>query len=260
MACRVLVVGLNGLIGQTLNDQNKKLDLIESTTRITFKTHANDAKKIINEAINQGCTKILFLAWASNSDQNYDQQDVHGDWTKVAIELVELSMKKSIDLYLVGSCLDQNPDSMNFYEAAKSKLFKEVKNEIKNKKITWLRPFYVINLDPPRPRILQNLINSHPIPITINSPNTFNDYILAEDVGNAILISLEMDLKGEVDIGTGSLVSNYEIVQLFVLNLNLVQPIFGKSDLITGRIADTSQLLSLGWRPTSTDQFLLPLT
>jgi nucleoside-diphosphate-sugar epimerase len=163
-----------------------------------------------------------------------------------------LAIEKNIHFFMVGTCLDKNPTPGNSYAAAKSELKNLLALEIANRQITWFRPFYIFNLDPGRPRILQELLANKNGELVIHSPNTLNDYVYLEDVSTGMTTAIENDLRGQIDIGSGFLTSNRDFIDVMSRHLKFNVPIYEDNVVTRGDSANIEQLLSIGWSPSKT--------
>jgi hypothetical protein len=255
VARRVLILGAAGLLGRHVLGNQSSTEYVVSKTRISKNLNPQEnACLLVSEALDNQCDGILFLAWSSNSNLNYDQVDQHGLWVSICVQTAILSIENAIHLFLVGTCLDSNLMSPNYYIKAKSELRHLLSPQIANESLTWFRPHYVFNFDPVRPRILQELLNSKKF--TVHSPNSYQDYIFAQDVGLAITMSIENDLYGNIDIGSGKQISNRSFIKIMAAYFNVVEPVFIENPESKADIADMSRLRSIGWVPEKTLSFL----
>ena len=89
--------------------------------------------------------------------------------------------------------------------------------------------------------------------IKLNTPQSIKDYIFIDDVVSALLFVIERKFKGRINIGTGTAVTVYDLV-------DHIQTIMDKCDLIRitkkrkkdpldYMVADISELNAIGWHP-----------
>ena len=256
MARNVLVVGASGLLGQQITKKRTRIQYIISKSRVEKANSAiENANNIVSETLSNECSAILFLAWPSNSISNYDKLNDYEIWINTCFMLAKLALEKNVHFFMVGSCLDKNPTLGNFYAAAKSELKNLLSLEIAERQITWFRPFYIFNIDPARPRILQELLADKNGELVIQSPNTFNDYVHLEDVSTGMSKAIENDLRGQIDIGSGFLTSNRAFVDAMSRQLKFNVPIYAEDIESRGDFAEIEQLLCIGWSPSRTLEF-----
>jgi nucleoside-diphosphate-sugar epimerase len=252
MARNVLVVGASGLLGQQIARSTSTHYVIAKSRVSNEISPTGNALSVISEALDTDCTAVLFLAWPSNSLTNYDQVNEYEIWVSSCSALARLAHDKGIRFFMVGTGADTNPNPSNFYAKAKSDLKNLLSLQILNSQLTWFRPHHVYSLAPVRPRILQELLADTGGVAVVHSPNTFHDYVHAEDVARGISMAIENDLYGEIDIGSGFLTSNRNFVQVMSRQLNFKVPVFADNEEFRGVPAKIERLLSIGWKPSKT--------
>jgi nucleoside-diphosphate-sugar epimerase len=94
-------------------------------------------------------------------------------------------------------------------------------------------------------------------PVELKSPGARHDFVHAADVGAAITQVVQYDLRGVVDIGTGTLTSVGDLVTRLGARWQAAQ---GHPDAEHPNhaepVADTSRLRATGWQPHRTEEFL----
>lgn len=255
MASRVLIVGHSGFIGQAILSTSTNIQFILSKNRINLKIKES-CDLIVQEAIASNSKGVLNLAWQSNNTNDYDNLNNHTAWQEVTEYFARNAVKAGLKVYLVGTGEDNYPEKLNDYAMAKFKLKDSVRELITLGTVTWLRPFYIISVTESRPRLVRGLVNSKMSEFTIESPQSSNDYILVEDVATGIITTIENNLAGEIDIGSGILTSNSEIAEIICKMKDLPLPKTGSQPPKQGVIAKIEILENLNWKPTHTIAFL----
>lgn len=254
MASKVLVTGGSGLIGRNLQS-NHSIVFVSATSEIDL-LHKKGAKRIVEKAKTEKCDAILHLAWHSNSQKNYEKAEVNFKWTEQSIEICQHAKSEGIEVILVGTCLEiSNIETVSPYLESKLMLKKHFKDEIENRDILWLRPFYIFDPLFLRPRILSEIFFGDVTQKQVNFGSAEHDYIHVSDVASAIEVLLINNAKGVCDIGSGFLTSNRELVMTMCRHLGSATPHIFDSERVFGIVADTSNLSSLGWRPKETSCF-----
>jgi len=255
MARRILVTGINGLIGKRLLN-SEELNFLASDTEIDI-LKPRGPELVIKKALEMNCHEILHLAWTSNSSQDYDSSSLHQAWRIQSFKMAIEAQEQKLAISLVGTGLDSNPFSKSAYIREKSLLKISLSPLINKKEILWIRPFYLVDILERRPRIIRELIDSGIGGFSMQSGNSKQDYILASDVASAISYLLENRVLGAVDIGSGSLTRNIDLCRAVAEKLDFPMPTDRELDMpIAGPTADIVQLLQLGWLPAETSKLL----
>ena len=255
MARRVLIVGHSGLIGKAVLSTPSSIEFVHAEARLDLGKNGS-GNSLVSEALQKSCSGILNLAWQSNNSENYDLSDIHSQWQIATEDFTKAAVKAGLKIYLVGTCLDNGVLEGNNYVSAKSGLKVALINQIEKGLVTWFRPFFIISLSEMRPRIIRGLLKDKNTHFTVQSPSSTNDYVLVEDVAAGIILSIEEDLLGEIDLGCGVSTSNLEIVNIVCHMNNIPSPILGENPGIHGAVADMQELKDRGWLPRATIKFL----
>lgn len=255
MASRVLVVGHSGLIGRAILSAPTSIEFVLAESRINFKP-LSAGKFIISEALEKSCSAILNLAWASNSSDDFDNLEVQSDFEHSTEDFARLAIDSGLKMYLVGTCLDSNPFSDNRYVSAKSRLKNSLKEFIEDGSIIWFRPFFIISLTERRPRLVRGILAEPKSSFLIHSPYSTNDYVLVDDIATGIIQSIEGDLRGEIDLGSGILTSNLKIAQIVCQMRDIPLPRLGNRPAKEGVAANIEVLRLRNWQPKATLNFM----
>lgn len=247
MARRILVIGHTGLIGRDLFSQKTDLTLIPAKMRFDLE-NTTQQSALIHEAKNHACDAIISLAWQANNLADYHNLDINFSWLEATNSLARSCVEQDLRLFLVGTCLDSGLTYQNKYVQSKILLKNKLKSEIGSGYITWIRPFYIINIESRRPRVISSIFLGG----EILSPKSANDYIVSKDVSSGIQIILEENLQGEIDIGTGFRTTNEELARAISSKFSIPPLKFGDSPVTIGTVADSTVLRSRGWSPNHT--------
>lgn len=119
----------------------------------------------------------------------------------------------------------------------------------------WGRVFYPYGVGEHPSRLCSSIINKVGIgePICLRTPSSVKDYIHIDDLTAAILLCLERQYQGAINLGTGVGVSVGEMA-------GIIGRLMGRSELITRAnppvidpqghvVADAKHLRALGWEP-----------
>jgi hypothetical protein len=244
LARRILVIGHTGLIGRDLFSQKTDLTLIPAKMRFDLE-NTTQQSALVHEAKNHGCDAILNLAWQANNLADYHDLDINFNWSEATDSLAKLSVQQNLRLFLVGTCLDSGLTYQNKYVQSKILLKTKLKKEIGSGYITWIRPFYIVNIESRRPRVVSSIFLGD----EILSPKSANDYIVSKDVSAGIQTILGKNLQGEIDIGTGFRTTNEELARAISSKFTIPPLKFGNSPIAVGSVADSTVLRSQGWHP-----------
>jgi len=255
MARRVLIVGHSGLIGKAVLLAPSSIEFVLAEARLDLGKNGS-GNSLVSEALQKSCSGILNLAWQSNNSEDYDLSDTHSRWQIAMEDFTKVAVKAGLKIYLVGTCRDNEVLEGNNYVSSKSRLKVSLINQIEKGLVTWFRPFFVISLSEMRPRIIRGLLQAENTHFIVQSPSSTNDYVLVEDVAAGIILSIEEDLLGEIELGSGVSTSNLEIVKIVCQMHNIHLPTLGKKPALHGAIADMQGLKDRGWLPRATLKFL----
>jgi len=218
---------------------------------------AKGPEQIIKKALDIRCREILHLAWTSNSSPNYDSSELHEAWRIQSYKLAVMAKESNLAISLIGTGLDDNPLSKIAYIREKSLLKISLSHLIEDRQILWVRPFFVVDISEKRPRIIRELIDSGREGFAVRSGNSQQDYILVNDVAEAISYLLKNQALGQVDIGYGSPTRNIDLCRTIAKKLSFPPPADQELEAaIAGPVADITELTKLGWLPIETAKLL----
>jgi nucleoside-diphosphate-sugar epimerase len=253
MATRILVIGSSGLIGSQLCEILKgDYEIHHNTFDLLRDEELSELKKYL---LSNKISIVVQLAWNSNSTSEYHLSLANYDWRDLTINLSVFCHEKNIRFIGVGSCLDRKNSSINPYIDSKFQTKKQLLSMKSNNLVAWVRPFYVINFEQKRPRIIRDYLENENTFI-LKKPNEKLDYIFSDDVATGFKSVIDNQLLGEIDIGSGFLTSNLDFI-------SRLKELHGKSDFrmenvdqehILGEIASPF-LRKFGWTPKITEKF-----
>lgn len=260
---KVLVLGGSGFIGrravESLRRRSPKLEIVAWS-------RAEHGDLLNPSAVNRSLKDVkpdcvVHLAWSSTAARDYRNDPENESWVGASAGLVDEAQRQGVRLILTGSALDDATAQQEetAYGRAKIELRSRLAPLISQGELTWLRPHYVISVADQRPNILRDFINADPsTPFYARTPAAFHDFIEVRDVGSAIAAVVEYDLRGLIEIGSGTLRSVDEVLAAVGRQRGLDYSSAGLPTYEPPRQgADITRLLSTGWHPRATEALFL---
>jgi nucleoside-diphosphate-sugar epimerase len=216
MSNTLLILGGNGYIGNNLAQEfiGNNWTVRKLTSRIPnfvkIEQEIIDAKKEINSSF---C--LLNAAWSPKPSSKNRQDLEHFEWVTFTFRLIELCFKYEISYYGIGSGIEKANFKDAYCQAKKlcnlvimqSMPFKNTVN------VGWLRPHYVYSLVPPAPTLISDiakqLVNRDTVEFL--SENS-HDYVSIDECVAQIFLAVSNKVSGIIDIGSGKLTSNSDLV------------------------------------------------
>ncbi len=123
----------------------------------------------------------------------------------------------------------------------------------------WLRPYYVFDPVARRPALVADAAAAREagVPVALRAPDATHDFVHAADVGSAVVTAVRHDLRGVVEIGSGTLHTVAEVVIALGAAWEGGEP----AEAVVahqGRVAESQEVRAAGWRPRSTEEFFAP--
>ena len=204
----------------------------------------------IKSAADSGAEYFLHLGWpASSICEDYRTSQKNFDALEKTLVAKRACVKFGISFIGVGSVVDRFPIPGNTYSLTKYVARQVFSNEIRKEKMTWLRPHYIFNLNS-WPKFLSNPKNEK-ITIYDDSPR---DYIHLNDVIRGIESVIQLDIRGEVDLGSQILKRPSDLCtalnKKFVISTDIVQ-----ESKIEFQSAVPNEKLSPSWHAWDTLEF-----
>ena len=241
------VSGLSGLIGselaQVISDQ---VHLVPSQSFSTISLDSIDSE--IERLSKQGVTGFLHLAWpAASTDENYKTSLKNFGALEKTIEVKRSCDKWGVGFFGVGTGIDKSIDHDSNYSIAKFEARKAFLEDIIEKRVSWIRPHYVFN-GKDWPRFIY--LEGEELPLI--QDNTPRDWVHIKDVASGIMKVLELDLKGEVDIGSGLLIRPSELCDALDIKFSISESTESHPGINEAFVADLSPLSLVSWEAKHT--------
>ena len=258
----ILISGESGFIGRYISAyaKSKNIEVIQ-TPRI--ETNFSNFEKFIKEVVStRGNNSISFVlaSWAGTDLENYRSNIENLEWPIHVESLAKILRKYSISFFGIGSCIELSTDTEDSYMKSKRMARNILEATMKKDSWTWLRFFYVYSVADRRPSLVKSAHQSVSAgqSIDLKDPNKLHDFIDVEDVASAVCVVVLNNIKGDVDIGSGSLSSVYNLVDKIFPNAVVKDISDAGMKLKSGYslAANTKLLRDLGWTPTKTSEFL----
>jgi nucleoside-diphosphate-sugar epimerase len=255
MARKVLVTGGTGLLGRKLYS-NSNLEFVKVGSEIDLLSE-NGPELIVRLAKQLECETLLHLAWNSNSVPGYEKSLINRNWLSTSMQIARECKDNGISFVGVGTGLEEDQSNQSEYAQSKRKLREFLQSEIGFEYMSWIRPFYIFDIQEMRPRIVEALFKQSKLdPLVIKFGSSEIDYISSSDVVNGITEAVSANLCGVIDIGSGYLISNRKFVTAVCLNEHIKIPLILDGSSGTPSAANLTPLVSLGWTPTHTQRYL----
>jgi nucleoside-diphosphate-sugar epimerase len=255
MARKILVTGGTGLLGRKLIS-NSDIDFVKFGSEIDLLADGGPAL-IVELAQKHGCETLLHLAWTSNSVPDYDKSLKNSQWVSVSIQIARECVENGISFVGLGTGLEEDFSIQSEYVQSKRELRELLQKEIGLENMSWIRPFYIFDIQEKRPRIVEALFKQSALdPLVIQFGSSEIDYISSIDVANGIMQSISANLRGTIDIGSGCLITNRAFVNAVCNNEGVDIPLILDASSGTPSSANVKSLISLGWSPAHTSRYL----
>jgi nucleoside-diphosphate-sugar epimerase len=255
MANKVLVTGGTSLLGRRL-PLDASIDFLKVGSELNLLESAG-IDKVISMAIESGCDAILHLAWISNSNSMYEVNPENALWADKSIELAKKSVAAGLFFAGVGTGLEIDEANTTLYVASKRQVRASLDFELWNGLASWLRIFYVFDIEEHRPRLLASLFaNSIDKPLVVTFGQSLIDYVSSIDASKAITAALRENLSGVIDIGSGSLISNELFIKRICAKTKNRLPMILENKSNRSFVANLESISKTGWRPVHTEELL----
>lgn len=243
---KVIVTGINGLIGQYISEPLKDLDFeVYGIGRRDFETDKfNYKKRDINNSLE---IKNLFeeikpqylihLAWDTN--KGYLESDDNFDLLASSINMLkyfrENGGKKAL---FTGTCFEYKFKDSPLKEEDELKpntIYAKCKNYLReiseiycqkyNMEFCWGRIFYTYGANEHPNRLFPHIINSlnNGKKVSINHSQLKRDYIFAGDIAKAISLIIDSNISGAVNLCSGKATTLENIARTIAEKLNKLE-------------------------------------
>lgn len=197
---------------------------------------------------------VVHLAWCASGSPDYRDAEDNAAWLDRSTELIVACREARSHLVLAGTVLDDGTGT-DAYARAKSALRIVARDATAKQALTWVRPHYVFDPERGRPQLVADALASarSQTAVELTDPHAQHDFVHAADVASALLLVLERQILGEVDIGSAVLHEVRQVVE--ALHIPWTTNEAGPTLRLSSPVADIHPLLAQGWEPRQTRQF-----
>jgi nucleoside-diphosphate-sugar epimerase len=256
VATRVLISGAEGLIGRhclpLLRAGDARVLAVEDVVPGIDLLAAGAP-----EAVLDACEPdvVLHLAWVASSTPGYRNHPDNPRWKQATADWAGLCMDRSIWFVGTGTVAEVDSPGADAYTAAKVGIWSELRSDIEEGRMTWLRPYFVFDPELGRPEAMAEINSAiaQDRPPDLRSPLSAHDFIHVEDVASAIALVISEGIRGLVPVGSGRSHTVAELARAAgARGCESAEPPRHTDPLHT---ADTTKLAGSGWRPRWTEEF-----
>lgn len=201
---------------------------------------------------------VLHLAWVASGTPGYREAAVNDAWVAATLEAHQTCTAIGAHFIGTGTGLDTTR-AMDRYGHAKQVVRSSLAAAIDSGQITWLRPFYVFDVERGRPEVVAAALHARASAreVPLRTPHSSHDFVHVSDVGRAISLVIERQLTGPVDIGSGVRRKVHELVEALGVSWRPDEPDGPHAPQASHAhaAADTSVLRAEGWYPMDTEEF-----
>jgi len=251
---QVVVTGDSGFIGRRLledwrhrggratglHELPQRIDLLEAGSSATM------VERLMPDI-------VVHAAWTASSTADYRESATQELWPEATMELIHTCLSRNIRLFVLGSIAEAEPRDSSPYGRARQLLWARARHLVAAERLCWLRIHYVFDPrqgHPPLFKLIAHAQQSGQCQIDLKSPRATHDFVHVDDVVSAISTSVQRNLRGLVDVGSGTSRSVSEIVESMGLTWEQ-DPTPGGVTLSTPP-AQIAKLTSSGWAPVNT--------
>lgn len=201
---------------------------------------------------------VLHLAWSAGGTAGYREAPENDQWVTISREVATVCLDSGIRFIGTGTVLDDaedREDGSDRYARSKRTLRAELGDALAAGRVTWLRPFYVFDPQRHRPGVLRAARDASTTdqPVRLLSPDSAHDFVHVSDVARAIEAVVTHEVKGVVDIGSGT---THRVADLVTRAGYAWVPADSTEDPEhDDRTAHLEPLVTTGWAPTHTERF-----
>jgi nucleoside-diphosphate-sugar epimerase len=214
---------------------------------------------------------VLSTAWETEHGKFWTKES-NNDYRDATLKFAELSFQAGVETFVGLGTMSEYGTSPGYCDANVTPLIStdiysktKIETGLELKKIGdthggkthWARVFQAYGPNEKSERFVPGMITKlqNGTEFSIRTPNFEMDWIHTAEVASAIVFMLENSLNHFVDIGTGVGTTVKELSELICEEFGLDANLLDYSGQIPGHqkkavVHRSSQLLSLGWRPT----------
>ena len=278
---RLLVTGASGFVGRyvlaALNEGHESYEVHGLSRRAPsrqngiFWHRADLLSPGTDEIVKDiSATHLLHLAWVTER-RSYWTSDDNLRWLEASTRLLRSFRAGGGNSFVgVGTCSEYAPSAercselttpivpWSIYGASKAALASLAPSLLgPDIAATWARLFYLYGPGEPGDRLVPRLLNVAASGGEINlHADHVRDYLHVSDVAKALLVLLDAQPNGAVNVGSGRGLSTRELASAAGVaakgRVNLLPPYQGTSRFSSAPgyvVADNERLRSLGWEP-----------
>lgn len=276
---RILVTGASGFLGHHLVAQaTQKGHEVVALSRTAVQRQVDgdgvswisaDFREVTMERLRGlNLDACIHAAWSRSSGAVLDSRS-HHDMMVASVEFGRCLLAAGVEnLVCTGSCAEYGWQSASgkcveystpinpatVYGQAKAELHRNLGKFWPKDALLWPRIFYAFGPGESAGKLCSYTIDqlSRGLAVTVQGGSDPKDFIYVTDVCSAIIVLLEAEASGAVNIGYGSGQSPIELVteiaKFYGSPKVQIEPSSAQDEL-GARVADNSLLLSHGWRP-----------
>jgi nucleoside-diphosphate-sugar epimerase len=199
---------------------------------------------------------VVHLAWSASGTPDYRHATDNERWVHASLELAAACRNVGSAFIATGTPLEKAAAPADAYASSKVQLWKELEPSVASGRITWARPYYVIDPERGRPAVIEHALSAQAagVPAVLRTPDSEHDFVHASDVGRAIVLAVQRELRGEVPIGSGRLRRVCDLVTALGVPWERAADQAGRGASHLNDVADIERLIELGWAPTRTNE------
>ena len=256
MATRLLISGADGFIGRrcmplllalgaevlAVEDVVPGIDLLEPGAA---------------ESVTYSCRPdvVLHLAWVASSTPGYRGHPDNPRWRRTTAEWARVCLDRSTWFLGTGTVVEVDSASPDAYTSAKVGIWSDLRSDIDNDRMTWLRPHFVFDPGLGRPEAMAeiNRARARDVVPELRNPLAAHDFVHVEDVASAIALVIREGMRGLVPIGSGRV---HTVAQLArAAGARGYESAAPPSQADPLHTADLAKLAGSGWRPRWTEEY-----
>ncbi len=202
--------------------------------------------------------RVIHLAWTSTKQGHYENSPENHEWEKATINFARECVVRNIKFITIGSAVEETPFKKvgtTLYAHAKNRIRTELSLESLVNYISYLKPGYIFSLEYQRPRLLGDFMGDRENVVKIiKNPSNYEKFIHVDDVVSGLVVILENDLRGVIELGGGIHSSVSDFINMTSLNLGIQIPFPWTAEGFTS-VQPNPLLQSLGWESKATTKY-----
>ena len=254
----IVVTGDSGFIGRrVLNALRHSGGSVTGLHELPQRIDLLEAGSIVRMVEKLNPDVLVHAAWTASSSANYRDSAQQDLWPAATMDLIHACLSRNIRPVVLGSIVEAGPTDTSPYGRARQLLWANAEHLVAAGHLCWLRIHYVFDPTQGHPLLFKLIAQAQKCglsQIQLKHPWATHDFIHVDDVANAIYISIQNNLRGLVDVGSGTSRSVAEIVE--AMGLTWQQDPVPSGVAISTPPAEVPKLTNNGWAPVNTLGFL----